>query len=161
MPLVLGLAGLIFLAWTILGVDTGDPAEALTGVLSALLVGVIGYPCAIGSSTPIVGLSAFTEYADRGILLFGMAACYATTFASAAAPEDVGLTKLTVRAENDLDLREQVGLSRDSIIQRVKFTVEAAGAPRDLLARLKTLADERCPGVECLTRSIPLETILA
>ena len=43
----------------------------------------------------------------------------------------------------------------------MKFTVEAAGAPRNVLERLKQLADERCPGVECVTRSIPLETTLA
>ena len=93
--------------------------------------------------------------------LFGMAACYGTTFASAAAQEGVDLTKLIVRAENDIDLRKQIGLSRDPIIQRVKFTVEAEGAPREHLERLKRLADERCPGVECVTRSIPLETVLA
>lgn len=93
--------------------------------------------------------------------LFGMAACYATTFASVAAQEGVSLTALKVRAENELDLRKQIGLSRDPIIQKVRFTLEAAGAPRDVLERLKKLADERCPGVECVTRSVPLETVLA
>lgn len=93
--------------------------------------------------------------------LFGMAACYATTFAGVAAQEGVSLTALKVRAENEMDLRKQVGLSRDPIIHRVKFTVEAAGAPRDVLEGLKKMADERCPGVECVTRSIPLETVLA
>lgn len=93
--------------------------------------------------------------------LYGMAACYATTFASVAAQEGVSLTSLKVRAENDVDLRKQLGLGNDPIIQRVKFTVEAAGAPRERLERLKRLADERCPGVECVTRSIPLETVLA
>ena len=93
--------------------------------------------------------------------LFGMAACYAVTFAGAAAQEGVGLTTLKVRAENDMDLRKQFGVGKDPLIPRVKFTVEAAGAPRDVLERLKRLADERCPGVECVTRSIPLETVLA
>ncbi len=93
--------------------------------------------------------------------LFGMAACYATTFASAAAQEGVRLTTLKVRAENDIDLRKQLGLTHDPIVQRVKFTVEAAGAPREKLEQLKRIADERCPGVECVTRSIPLETVLA
>ena len=93
--------------------------------------------------------------------LYGMAACYATTFASAAAQEGVALTRLKVRAENDIDLRKQIGLSHDPIVQRVKFTVEAEGAPRAVLERLKQHADERCPGVECVTRSIPLETVLA
>ena len=93
--------------------------------------------------------------------LFGMAACYATTFASVAAQEGVSLTGLKVRAENELDLRKQIGLSKDPIIQRVKFIVDASGPPREVLERLKHSADERCPGVECVTRSIPLETLLA
>lgn len=93
--------------------------------------------------------------------LYGMAACYATTFASAAAEEGVELSTLKVRAENDIDLRKQLGLSQDPIVQRVKFTVEATGASRETLERLKRAADARCPGVECVTRSIPLETILA
>ena len=35
--------------------------------------------------------------------LYGMAACYATTFAGAAAQEGVDLTALKVRAENEVD----------------------------------------------------------
>lgn len=93
--------------------------------------------------------------------LFGIAACYATTFASVAAQEGASLTVLKMRAENELDLRKQIGLSMDPIIQRVKFTVKAAGAPRAELERFKRMADERCPGVECVSRSIPLETVLA
>lgn len=92
--------------------------------------------------------------------LYGMAACYATTFVASAAEQGVALAKVRVRAENDLDLRKQVGLGKDPIIQRVKFTVWAEGAPRETLQRLKQLADERCPGVECVTRAIPLETVL-
>lgn len=92
--------------------------------------------------------------------LYGMAACYATTFVGAAAAEGVPLTKVRVRAENDVDLRKQLGLSKDPIVQRVKFTVWAEGAPREALERLKRLADERCPAVECVTRAIPLETAL-
>lgn len=93
--------------------------------------------------------------------LFGMAACYATTYAAAAAQEGVQLTALRVRAENEVDLRKQMGLGKEPIIERVKFTVWAEGAPREQLQRLKQLADERCPGVECVTRAIPLETTLA
>lgn len=92
--------------------------------------------------------------------LYGMAACYATTFAMAAAQEGVALTSLRVRAENQLDLRKQMGLTRDPIVQRVKFTVRAQGAPPEVLARLKELADERCPAVECLQRAVPYETTL-
>jgi uncharacterized OsmC-like protein len=89
-----------------------------------------------------------------------MAACYATTYAGAAAMEGVPLTALRVAVENEMDLRKQLGLTIEPIIQRVRFTVHAEGAPREQLQRIKELADERCPGVECVTRSIPLETAL-
>jgi uncharacterized OsmC-like protein len=93
--------------------------------------------------------------------LSGLAACFAVTFAAVATAEGIRLTKLQVTAENWMDLRKQMGLSKDNIIERVKFTVEAAGADRMTLQRLLKLAEERCPGSECVTRAIPLETVLA
>src|SRR5688572_30255649 len=95
------------------------------------------------------------------VCLSGLAACFAVTFAAAATSEGVKLTKLQVTAENWMDLRKQMGLTKDNIIERVKFTVQAEGADRATLQRLLKLAEERCPGSECVTRSIPLETVLA
>lgn len=95
------------------------------------------------------------------VCLSGLAACFAVTFAAVATAEGIALTKLQVTAENWMDLRKQMGLSKDNIIQRVKFTVAAAGADRTTLERLLKLAEERCPGSECVTRAIPLETVLA
>ncbi len=95
------------------------------------------------------------------VCLSGLAACFAVTFVATATSEGVTLTKLQVTAENWMDLRKQMGLSKDNIIDRVKFTVEAAGADRKTLERLLKLAEERCPGSECVTRSIPLQTVLA
>jgi len=93
--------------------------------------------------------------------LAGLAACFAVTYAAVATAEGIQLTKLQVTAENWMDLRKQMGLSKDDIIERVRFTVEAAGADRKTLSRLLKLAEERCPGSECVTRAIPLETVLA
>ncbi len=89
--------------------------------------------------------------------LYGLAACFASTFAAAATSEGVRLTKLEVSAESWMDLRKQMGLSGDNIMEKVKFTVVAAGASRNELERLVNLTKERCPGVECITRMIPLE----
>ncbi len=94
------------------------------------------------------------------VCLSGLAACFAVTYAAVATAEGVQLTKLQVTAENWMDLRKQMGISKDNIIERVKFTVEAAGAPRETLQRLVKLAEERCPGTECVTRAIPLSTEL-
>lgn len=95
------------------------------------------------------------------VCLSGLAACFAVTFAAAATAEGVRLTRLQVTAENWMDLRKQMGLSRDDIIEKVRFTVEAEGADRATLERVRRLAEERCPGSECVTRAIPLETVLA
>ena len=94
------------------------------------------------------------------VCLSGLAACFAVTLAAVATSEGVKLTKLQVTAENWMDLRKQMGISKDNIIERVKFTIDAAGAPRDVLQRLVKTAEERCPGTECVTRAIPLTTEL-
>ena len=89
--------------------------------------------------------------------LYGLAACFAVTFAASATKEGVNLTKLEVAAENWMDLRKQMGVSKDNIIQKVKFTVHAEGASKDALMKILKLAEERCPGTECVTKIIPLE----
>jgi len=92
--------------------------------------------------------------------LYGLAACFAVTFAATAASEGMQLTRLKVTAQNWMDLRKQMGLTDEDIIDKVKFTVHAEGASRDKLARILALAEQRCPGVECITRAIPLEVEL-
>lgn len=94
--------------------------------------------------------------------LYGLAACFAVTFAATATSKGIALKRLKVTAENWMDLRKQMGLSKDAIIERVQFTVDAeADVPRERLEELLRLTEERCPGTECVTRSIPLKTQLA
>jgi len=89
--------------------------------------------------------------------LYGLAACFATTFIATATNENVELKSLRVTAENRVDLRKQLGLSKESIIQRVGLKVQIeADVPQSTIERLLKLAEERCPGTECVTRSIPL-----
>lgn len=93
--------------------------------------------------------------------LYGLAACYAGTFASVAAMEGVELRELRVAIENKLDLSRTFGLSENHIIEGVEIELSVkSDAPREKLEEIKRLADERCPGVECLTRPIPLTTRL-
>ena len=56
-----------------------------------------------------------------------------------------------------MDLRKMMGIANDDIVEKVNFSVNAEGASRNQLEKILTLAQERCPGVECVTRSIPLE----
>jgi uncharacterized OsmC-like protein len=93
--------------------------------------------------------------------LQGLAACFAVTFAATASSEGIALTGLEVTAENWMDLRKQMGVSKDNIIERVKFTVKCDGPSRSVVERLVKLTEERCPGTECVTRSIPLSVEVA
>jgi len=93
--------------------------------------------------------------------LQGLAACFAVTFAATAASEGIALKSLEVTAENWMDLRKQMGVSKDNIIERVKFTVKCEGPAPSTLERLVKLTEERCPGTECVTRSIPLSVEIA
>jgi len=93
--------------------------------------------------------------------LYGTASCFAGTFAAIAAMEGVVLKKLTVVAENKVDLSRTLGLSDNPIVQGVEITVNVqADAPKEKLAEIERLARERCPGVYCLTHPIPLRTQL-
>jgi len=93
--------------------------------------------------------------------LYGLAACFAATFAAPATGEAIELKRLEVTAENWMDLRKMMGLSSDDMIEKVKFTINAEGAPRYQLEKVLALAQERCPGMECVTRSLPLEVELS
>jgi len=93
--------------------------------------------------------------------LYGLAACFASTFVATATGEKVELKSLRVIATIKTDLRKQLGLSREPIIQNVKLRLHVeADAPRADIERLVKLAEERCPGSECVTRSIPLSVEL-
>ena len=94
--------------------------------------------------------------------LFGLASCFAVTLAATATAEGIPLTELKVKAQNRLDLHKQLGLSTDPIIHDVRFTV-VAKSPKgpNAIKRLVKLAEERCPGTECLTRSIPFRIDVA
>lgn len=93
--------------------------------------------------------------------LSGLAACFAVTLAATASMEGIRLKKLEVTAENWMDLRKQMGVSKDNIIERVRFRVVCEGPSRAEQERLVKLAEERCPGTESVTRSIPLTVELA
>jgi len=61
-PFVLTISFLTFLGWLIVG-------HWVYGIINALLVMVIGYPCAIGFSYPSVDLSLYEKYINLGILI--------------------------------------------------------------------------------------------
>src|SRR3989344_3318734 len=89
--------------------------------------------------------------------LFGLAACYAQTFASIAAEKGIKLKQLKVAAENKVNLSKALGLSDEPITEKVILEVKAYGEKGENLSEVKKLAEQRCPGVYCLTNAIKLE----
>jgi len=89
--------------------------------------------------------------------LFGLTACYAQTFASVAAEKGIKLKKLEVSAENKVNLSRALGLSNEPIVEKVILNVKASGEKGESLDEIKRLAEQRCPGVYCLTNPIKLE----
>ncbi|MDP3025485.1 MAG: OsmC family protein [candidate division Zixibacteria bacterium] len=91
--------------------------------------------------------------------LYGLCACYAATFVSLANLEGINLRGLRVSAENQVDLSKTLGLSDNPIVKKVKITVEVSSdVSLEKLKEIEKLAQERCPGVFCLTNPILLET---
>lgn len=90
--------------------------------------------------------------------LFGLAACFAQTFASIAAEKGVELKKLRVVAENKVNLSRALGLGNEPIVEGVRLSAEVLSeAEKSKLKEIEELAKERCPGVYCLTNPIKLD----
>src|SRR3989338_3672703 len=89
--------------------------------------------------------------------MFGLAACFAQTFASIAAEKGIKLNKLKVAAENKVNLSRALGLSNEPIVEKVILEVNASAEKGENLSEIKKLAEQRCPGVYCLTNAIKLE----
>lgn len=94
--------------------------------------------------------------------LYGVASCFAATFATIAAKEGVELTKLKIVAESHVDLSRSLGVSDNPTVDKVIFKVLCeATAGKEKIEEIKRLAQERCPAVYCLTTPIPLQVELA
>ena len=93
--------------------------------------------------------------------LFGLAACYASTFVSICAEKGIELSKLKVTAENKTNLTKSLGLGEEPIVEKVKLSLEVeSDADKEKINEIEKFARERCPGVYCLTNPIKLITEL-
>lgn len=93
--------------------------------------------------------------------LYGLASCFAFTFAALAAMEGITLNKLSVETEGHIDFSKVFGLTENPIVEEVKFKVTAdSNAGVEKMEHLRKLAEERCPAVYCLTKPIKVKTEL-
>lgn len=92
---------------------------------------------------------------------WGGLACYAMTFAQEAAKAGVEIRSLRARAQAEVDQTRALGVSDDPPVGRIEWSLDVdADASRERLDELKSLADERCPGVWCVRNPVELETVL-
>ncbi|TAM24177.1 MAG: cation-translocating P-type ATPase [Candidimonas sp.] len=68
-PTVLGISALALLGWLIGPLLAGQPLDLERAVFAALSVLVMGYPCAVGISTPLSIVRGAAEAAEQGVLM--------------------------------------------------------------------------------------------
>jgi heavy metal translocating P-type ATPase len=86
---VLALAGITASGWIIFNIISGAN-EWLQTIYAPLSVLVIGYPCAIGLSTPPVKLRAISIAADKGVLINDASSLFAITKADTIVLDKTG-----------------------------------------------------------------------
>jgi len=91
--------------------------------------------------------------------MYGFASCFAGTFAAVAAAEGVELDSLEITVENEVDLSRPMGVADRPVTEGMKATLKVESqASTQELERIRQLAEERCPGVYCITNPIPFHS---
>ena len=93
--------------------------------------------------------------------LFGIASCFAATFAKWAAKEGVELEELAITAEAHLDMSSSFGVSDNPILDTLILSISAkTEASEEEVDRIRQITMERCPAYYCLTESVIPEVIV-
>ncbi len=93
--------------------------------------------------------------------LFGLASCYAASFATVAAMEGVEIRTLRLRAQSSVNHSRALGLSSDPPIEQIALSLSVeSSASSETLQRIREEAWKRCPAVYCATNPVPLEVSL-
>lgn len=90
--------------------------------------------------------------------LFGIASCFAATFAKWAAIEGVVLEELTILVEAQLDMSISFGLSENPIMTKMMMNISTkSNASDEEIDRIHRITLERCPAYYCLTEPVTPE----
>ncbi|MCK5151165.1 MAG: OsmC family protein [Candidatus Thorarchaeota archaeon] len=94
--------------------------------------------------------------------LFGVASCFAATFAKWAAKEGVVLEELTVTAVAHLDMSRSFGLTENPIMDKMTLNISTkTDASDEDVDRIRQLTIERCPAYYCLTEPVTPEVVVS
>ncbi|MBI2854242.1 MAG: OsmC family protein [Chloroflexi bacterium] len=93
---------------------------------------------------------------------YGVAACYASTYANVASEMGIRLRRLSAKVEAKLDFSKVFGLADNPIVEEVKVILTVRGqASKAKLEEVERMAQERCPAAYTLTHIVPLKSALA
>ena len=94
--------------------------------------------------------------------IFGLTSCFASTFMTLAAMEDIAIKKARFVSECHVDFSRTFGVGNVPIIEKAKFRIMIrSDANKEALSRLAKLSEERCPGMYSLVNKISVETELS
>lgn len=90
---------------------------------------------------------------------WGALSCYASTFAMQAAMTGVGITALRARLRLNVDFRGALGVADVEPLDVFRFEIEVeTDASAAEVARIKDLADQRCPAIWAMDHPVPHTT---
>ena len=90
---------------------------------------------------------------------WGALSCYASTFAMQAAMTGVNITALRSRLRLNVDFRGALGVADVEPLDAFRFEIEVQTDASDVdLARVKQLADERCPAIWAMDHQVQHST---
>ena len=90
---------------------------------------------------------------------WGALSCYASTFAMQAAMAGIEIKALRSRLRLTVDFRGALGVSEVIPLDTFRFEIEVeTGASDADVARVKQLADERCPAIWAMEHQVPHTT---
>jgi len=96
--------------------------------------------------------------------LYGIAACFAATFAKWTAMEGMVLDQFKIKVKADMNLSASFGFFQEPTIpiyESIKFEIMVdSGMSREELERFKEITKQRCPCYYCLTTAIIPEIVL-
>ena len=90
---------------------------------------------------------------------WGALSCYASTFAMQAAMAGIEIKALRSRLRLNVDFRGALGVAEVEPLDVFRFEIEVQTDASDAdIARVKQLADERCPAIWAMDHQVPHTT---